>query len=151
MAANFDERWEQRKRYNLRDPEPEYDPYCGYSRQFQAWAEQLAEGLLAKITTVTMNQAKLQLQDKWHEWRATVPTGHWQEHGEHACVDAVYLGMYQKLRATELVINPPLLYTPAPLHEQLQAGAQVLPELPELPERHDPHGIVIAQLVDGID
>ena len=96
--------------------------YCRYAREFAAWVNGLLEGLEPSV--VSFNQAKLLLQDKWHDWRSRAPQKHsnyFSDRG-HTCLFQVYLEAYYRLRNLELSLTPPMLFIPPP------------PPPPQLPE-----------------
>ena len=90
--------------------------YCPYGQQFAEWTSELVITVSHQPDVVSVNQAKLLLQDKWHEWRSTVPRRHRNHRGSHGhiCIFQVYLQAYNQLRLIELSLTPPLLFLPPP-------------------------------------
>lgn len=89
---------------------------CIYAKQFEGWAGELLAKVAAQRDLVTINQCKVLLQDKWHEWRAVAPKDHRTRTTPkgHRCLFHVYEDAYLKLRAAELALTPPLLFLPEP-------------------------------------
>ena len=87
---------------------------CCYAQKFFEWTNGLLSGVSQEPSAVSVNQAKLLLQDKWHEWRSEAPrrhSNHFSNRG-HACIFQVYEQGYHKLRLLELSLTPPLIFEP---------------------------------------
>ena len=67
-----------------------------------------------QYTVVSINQAKIQLVDKFFEWYRYVPRNHKLRMGSsgHTCIFQVFENGYQRLKVIELSITPPLLFLP---------------------------------------
>ncbi len=92
------------------------DSLCAFAEHFLEWAEDLAAEATDGSDQVAVNQAKVQLLDRYFEWRATVPKTHRNRVSEsgHTCIFHVFEGTYYVLRAVELSLTPPLLFIPEP-------------------------------------
>jgi hypothetical protein len=91
--------------------------FCCYAaEEFAGWADVLVSSVSQEPTIVTVNQAKILLQDKWHDWRSIAPQRHRNHLGDrgYICLFQVYEQAYQHLRVLELSLTPPLLFIPAP-------------------------------------
>lgn len=110
MAPDFERLWFQE--FGLPDEQPNY---CFYARKLALWAEQLCFTVLQEPCLVSINQSKLQLQDKFFEWYIVVPKKHRVLiSANHICLFQVYQLAYERLRVAELAITPPLLFLPPP-------------------------------------
>ncbi len=105
------------------------EQYCQYARQFQLWVGQLVSPLQEARSVVAINQAKVQLTDKYFAWRALVPVAHRGRVGPkgHNCIFHVFTQTYEKLLALELSLVPPALPHAAP------ASTAVAPVSPQKP------------------
>lgn len=128
MGEWFDELWNEPRRFIL--PETEEDPYCPYAREFKAWIEDLEVSLRAKATVVTINQAKILVLDKYMAWREAVPRDHQRYTGpDHCCIYHVFEEMYQKLKAAELALTPPMLFLPESRVHRRQVKRLEVPQI----------------------
>ena len=91
------------------------DDKCIFAIEFWKWAEDLCE-VIKDPDLVTINQAKVQLQDKYFEWRSIVPKSHRNKVSQvgHNCIFHVYETAYFLLRAAEVSLMPPMLFVPSP-------------------------------------
>src|SRR5512139_544207 len=89
--------------------------HCPYAQTFSEWVEELLQVTLDP-NIVTINQAKVQLVDKFFEWRRFVPRSHRRHLGEtgHICVYQVFVSAYERLKVVELSLTPPMLFIPPP-------------------------------------
>ncbi len=91
--------------------------FCPYSRQFQAWVDELLQNL-STPSVVQINQAKVLLVDKYFEWKRIVPRttrNHLGVSGKHYCITNVFEDTYiAKLKAAEIALTPPMLFLPPP-------------------------------------
>jgi hypothetical protein len=89
--------------------------HCPYAQTFSEWVEELL-GDLAPPSIVTVNQAKVQLLDKFFEWRKFVPKSHERHLGRvgHVCIYQVFVQAYERLKVIELALTPPMLFIPPP-------------------------------------
>jgi hypothetical protein len=96
--------------------EEEQPPLCRYAASFQPWAQTLVEVTLQRSTTVSINQAKVLLLDKYFEWRAVSPKPHRDKMSGsgHVCLFAVFEAAYRRLKEAELSLTPPQLIAPTP-------------------------------------
>ena len=87
---------------------------CPYAQKFSEWANGLLLGVSKKPDIVSVNQAKVLLQDKWHDWRTFAPKLHrnYLSYRGHTCLFQVYEQAYKMLRVLELSLTPPLLFLP---------------------------------------
>ena len=139
MGRWFDELWNQPRTFQLEEAEEE-DPYCPYAREFQLWADELSLRLHRYVTSVSINQAKVLLLDKYMAWRESVPKTHQNYIGaQHICLFEVFDQTYRKLRAAELVLTPPVLFEPP--REIVRIEPPPPPPTPQI------HGIVIGEPV----
>lgn len=110
------------------------DDHCIFAREFQTWAEALLN-VIEDPDVISINQAKLRLQDKYFEWRRVVPKSHKNRVNQvgHKCIFHVYESAYYLLRITEISLNPPFLFEPtqppeppkAPLIPALYLGEMI--------------------------
>jgi len=109
-------------------------PWCAYAKQYLASAEDLCArlGALQSDTErlVAINQAKVRLLDRYYDWKAVVPKAHRIHLGEqgHRCLYLVLCQTYERLRALELSITPPLLFLPEPPSPPVQVAGIFLGE-----------------------
>jgi hypothetical protein len=110
---------EQRIQEIWGEPDPAPPPICAPARQFQQWAEALCTSIYAEVQrdntrgAIAVNQGKVLLIDKLHEWRATAPKDHRNRVGRgHTCLLDIFDQTYRALRAIELSLTPPLLFLP---------------------------------------
>lgn len=92
---------------------------CVYAQKFSDWAEQLCGGVLQDPTIVGINQAKVQLLDKFFEWRTfapkrhrTITAGGVSGPTGHTCIFHVFVAAYERLKVVELSLTPPMLFLP---------------------------------------
>jgi len=114
LETRFDTLWNRFDDFEL--PEQQ-NTLCAYAHQFSQWVSALLTDATTKPNLVTINQAKLQLLDKYFEWRAYVPKPHRERTGGrsgHTCIFHVFVDAYQTLKVTELSLTPPLLFLPEP-------------------------------------
>lgn len=117
----FDDIWTPLDDFEL-PPEP--INFCPYAQEFAGWVIPFLSSVSQEPSIVTINQAKILLQDKWHDWRSIAPRRHRNNLGNrgHTCLFQVYEQAYHHLRVLELSLTPPLLFIPAP------------PPTPQIPE-----------------
>jgi hypothetical protein len=114
MAADpsFEQLWHRHDDFELGEPEPDY---CPYAEQFHRWADGLCETATQRATVVSLNQGKILLVDRYFQMRATVPKSH-RNHlsgrSGHTCIFQVFEESYERLRAVELSLTPPMLFLP---------------------------------------
>ncbi len=101
--------------------EKEVPNLCVYARKFSEWAEELCAGAIQGQTIIGINQAKVQLLDKFFEWRTFAPKRHrnYAATGAngpigHTCIFHVFEAAYDRLKVLELSLTPPLLFLPPP-------------------------------------
>jgi len=109
-SASFDRIWNAPPQSpEIRDPSDLAGP-CPYAVQFQAWVDALLERRLANANRVTINQLKLQIQDRYFGWRERVPVAHRHIGGSgrgHLCLFAVFERAINELQQLELALDPP--------------------------------------------
>lgn len=95
--------------------------YCHDAGHFDDFAEVLRHAayedtaLPGTAGLVSVNQKKLQLLDKYFEYRNFVSKSHRDYRGNHhICLWHVFEEYYNKLKVIELSITPPMLYIPLP-------------------------------------
>jgi hypothetical protein len=124
-SSTFGDLWEDDDLEDLFEKLVEDGPdFCPYARKFYEWTNGLLSSVSQEHDVVSVNQAKLLLQDKWQEWRSEAPrrhSNHFSNRG-HYCLFHVYERAYHQLRVIELSLTPPLLFLPPPE-----------PPLPQLP------------------
>ncbi len=94
---------------------------CVYARKFSGWAEELCAGATEDHTLIGINQAKVQLLDKFFEWRTFAPKRHRNYTASnangptgHICIFHVFQAVYERLKVLELSLTPPMLFLPTP-------------------------------------
>lgn len=87
---------------------------CDHAEDFSAWAEDLVAKVKTEPDQVAVNQAKVQLIDRYFDWRSTVPKSHRNRISEtgHTCIFHVFEKTYQALRAIELSLKTTPLVIP---------------------------------------
>lgn len=87
---------------------------CRYARSFSDWAVQVLD--VSQDSIVALNQAKVLLVDKYFEYFSIVPKRHRYHFSPrgHVCIFQVFLEFYQRLKARELALSPPMLFLPVP-------------------------------------
>ena len=85
---------------------------CIYAQKFSAWVEKLLAREARENSIIFVNQAKVMLVDRYFEWRSVVPKRH--RIRRHQCITQVFEGAYERLKAIELALMPPLLFLPPP-------------------------------------
>ncbi len=70
--------------------------------------------LLNPPDPVRINQMKLRLLDRYFEWVAVAPKAHRYKTSTqgHLCLYHVFKEAYDKLKALELALTPPMLFVP---------------------------------------
>lgn len=125
--------WDDDSKFDLGNTERQkYRNYCVFAQQFAQWAENLVTDAGGSLSLVAIQQAKIQLLDKYFEWRASVPKNHRDRVGSsgHYCIFQVFVSAYDTLRMVELSLTPPLF---------VGLGSSFRPE---------PRGIVIGEEAD---
>ena len=86
---------------------------CEFAKSFRDWTNELIKNI-DKSNIVSVNQAKLLLQDKYYEWQHYVPTVRRHKRGlkGHVCIYQVYEIAYERLKILELSLTPPLIFLP---------------------------------------
>ena len=111
---SFDSLWNSSETFNLPETPPNT---CAYAQKFSTWVEELLTRDAKEPSIVFINQAKVLLLDKYFEWRSVVPKRHRTRLGHlghHQCISQVFEEAYERLKATELTLMPPLLFLPPP-------------------------------------
>lgn len=87
--------------------------WCSYAVRFSEWAEELCD-FADDPSVVSVNQAKVQLIDKYFEWYRYVAKSHRYRIGArgHTCIFQVFESSYERLKVIELSLTPPLLFVP---------------------------------------
>jgi hypothetical protein len=129
LDADFDELWNGEDTAELFESLPDTINFCPYAEKFYEWVNGLLTGVIEYAkpgadparSAVSVNRAKLLLQDKWHDWRTAVPKPHRRRVGNrgHTCLFQVYEQAYHQLCVIELSLTPPLLYVPQPPQPQI--------------------------------
>jgi len=91
------------------------DDHCIFAQEFEKCLEDLLD-VIEDPDIISINQAKIQLQDKYFEWRSIVPKSHKNRVSQvgHKCIFHVYERAYYLLRIAEISLSPPLLVEPPP-------------------------------------
>src|SRR5689334_9338957 len=95
---------------------------CSYARHFAAWAQQLCADTETRARQpepagiIAINQAYVLLLNQYFHYRYVVPKRHRNcvRSTDHICIFAVFESTFQRLKALELALNPPVLYEPEP-------------------------------------
>jgi hypothetical protein len=92
---------------------PEQPHLCIFAQGFSQWVEQLLRDI-QQPTIIRVNQAKVQLVDKFFDWYRYVPRSHKLRQGYrgHTCIFQVFETGYQRLKVVELALTPPMLFLP---------------------------------------
>jgi hypothetical protein len=87
---------------------------CPYAQAFFSWAVQVVD--VSESSVVFLNQAKVLLVDKYFEFFSIVPKQHRYHFSPqgHVCIFQVFLEFYQRIKARELMLTPPMLFLPTP-------------------------------------
>jgi len=93
--------------FKLKDKKPDI---CPFAEEFSKWADELCSGI-DDLDIVDINQAKLQLLDKYFSWVQSVSKSHRYRVNPkgHICIYHVFSDTYFKLRKIELSLHPPAL------------------------------------------
>jgi hypothetical protein len=99
---------------------PESPRLCRYAAKFAVWADYIVSWAMGdeeageEPDVVRLNQAMLRLFKKYHDWYSVVPKSHRERIGDrgHPCIFHVMKAYYDRLRAAELALTPPLLFRP---------------------------------------
>ena len=112
---------------------------CDYAQGLLGWAAQALD-FSQDASVVALNQAKLRLVDKYFDYFSNAPKRHRYHSGPkgHICISHVFRRLYWQLRATELLLTPPMLFLPP------------LPP-PPLPPPPPPAPVQIAGILFGED
>jgi hypothetical protein len=114
LDGRFSDIWRGVEEFEFKRPEEQPD-WCVFAFAFSDWIERLNQEIVTDDpTVVAVNQAKVLLIDKYFEWRSIVPKNHRNRIGEvgHTCIFHVFEQGYERLRAIELALMPPLLFSP---------------------------------------
>lgn len=121
LQTSFDEIWNGKA--------PAKEPFlCPLAASFAAWANELVDRILGEPDVVAINQAKVLLVDRFFEYRNYAPKKHRvisNSGGGHICIFQVFEEHYERLKAVELALTPPLLFLPEPPRELVTAEPPV--------------------------
>ncbi len=107
MGTTFEELWNIAEDFQV---VRQQTALCSHALKFSEWADQLYVEVTKEPKIAIVNQGKLLLQDKYFEWRQSVPQNHRSHSGKgHICISQVYEQAYQRLRAVELSLKPVVL------------------------------------------
>ena len=87
---------------------PKEEPnLCPFAREFSEWTENLFQ-VTKEPTVIAVNQAKVQLLDKYFEWYRFVPKNHRNRLGSrgHTCIFQVFVQAYVHLKEVDLTMTP---------------------------------------------
>lgn len=96
--------------FEFQKPEP---ASCRYASHFSEWIKWLYDQIVGESPDIiTVNQAKLLLQDQYFLWRDSVNMNHRDKLGSrgHVCIYQVYVEAHKRLRLTELSLRPAILF-----------------------------------------
>ena len=96
---------------------PKEEPnFCPFAQEFSKWTDILFQVITKEPSVIAINQAKVQLVDKYFSWFIYVPKNHRFRLGMrgHTCIFQVFVDAYVQIKEIELSITPPLLYEPPP-------------------------------------
>lgn len=85
-------------------PDPPED-LCPFAERFQTWWQEIYTEATQQPTDISINQAKVQLVDRYWQWYATAPKAHQNIIGNrdgHTCIFQIFQRAYASLRAVEL-------------------------------------------------
>ena len=104
--------WQEAEDFEF-SPLSEQVNICTFAQKFSEWADDLCRAG-EEPTVVSITKAKVQLLDKYYEWRSFVPKNHKDRLGNrgHICIYQVFVQTYQRLRDVELSLTPPVLFVP---------------------------------------
>lgn len=119
-------------------PEDRPQP-CRHAEEFALWADELLERT-DMSNQISVNQAKVQLLDKYFDFFALVPKSHRYCVGtrSHICIFHVFKLVGDLLQAAELKLHKPELF-------------KRLKQVSMTPARPIPHynGIILGEVLDG--
>lgn len=122
-------------------PTPPGQQLCPSARTFADWCDTLVSASITKGDLIALNQAKLQLLDRYILWRVNVQVRHQvfpRPNASHVCIFAVFESAYHRLQEAVLGLDPsPLVYPPSPV-----------PPPPPSPRYTEVNGIVVAEILD---
>jgi len=109
---SFEEIWRQSNDFEF---SINSDDHCIFAQEFRKCTEELCQ-VIEDPDIVSINQAKIRLQDKYFEWRRVVPKSHKYRVSQvgHKCIFHVYARAYYLLRIAEISLMPPMLFEPPP-------------------------------------
>ena len=89
---------------------------CTFAEQFARQTEEQYQLAARDTNHVSINQALLQVCKKYWEWFYAVPKSHRLrvDSRGHRCIHAVFRETYDRLKALELTLAPPMLFLPPP-------------------------------------
>ena len=88
---------------------------CTSAQGFSEWTEQLCKRIAQNPTTITINQSKVSLLDKYMQEKSFASARHRNYTGKaHICIYHVFETAYATLRKLESALSPPLLFLPPP-------------------------------------
>src|SRR5687768_8135942 len=100
IDSGFAKKWEQYTNFEfVSEEQRKFSNYCAPAQQFAQWAENLVVDVGDSLSLLAIQQAKVQLLDKYFEWRAYVPKSHRDRLGAsgHYCIFQVFASAYDTL------------------------------------------------------
>lgn len=115
FAGSTAEAWFRHKDFSFQENEDEVTS-CIYAEQFTHYAEEQYQAAVKSPSHISLNQALLQVCKKYWEWFYVIPKNHRNrvDGRGHRCIHAVFRETYERLKALELTLDPPILYLPPP-------------------------------------
>ena len=110
FETSFQDIWSSMEDFEL--PEKGTN-WCSYAVRFSEWVDELCD-FGDDPSIVSVNQAKVQLIDKYFGWYRHIPNRHRYRIGArgHTCIFQVFETAYERLQVVELSLTPPLLFVP---------------------------------------
>lgn len=136
FAASSADAWKRHDGFTVH-PSEEGVVTCTFAEQFARQAEEQYQLAARDTNHVSINQALLQVCKKYWEWFYAVPKNHRLrvDSRGHRCIHAVFRETYDRLKALELTLAPPMLFLPPP------------PPLPPPPALETLPGITLGEVI----
>lgn len=106
-TRTFESVWQTDSRFECEIPD-KHAP-CARAEEFQDYVDRLFEGRLDNADQVVLNQMKVEVQDRYYDYRSSAPRRHQNISGigsGHRCIFAVFIDACKCLREKERAILP---------------------------------------------
>mgnify|MGYP001145119920 CR=1 FL=1 len=115
FAGSTAQAWERHNTFAFSEKAEELVS-CRYAEQFSRYVEEQYQAAAQNPSHIALNQALLQVCKKYWEWFYVIPKSHRHvvDGRKHRCVHLVFREAYEKLKALEMMLQPPILYLPPP-------------------------------------